>query len=130
MRAMLGGERGPFRDAVVYNAAAALLVAGRAANLREGAEMAAEAIDAGRAKGDARTPGRDHQSRCAACRGTHMSVLARICADKRDIVARRKREHPLGEVEMMARTATSPRGFADALRRASDRAELRPYRGD
>jgi anthranilate phosphoribosyltransferase len=50
MRAMLGGERGPFRDVVVYNAAAALLVAGRAANLREGAERAADAIDAGRAK--------------------------------------------------------------------------------
>lgn len=48
-----------------------------------------------------------------------MSVLARICADKRDLVARRRREHPLGEVEMMARTATLPRGFADALRRAS-----------
>jgi anthranilate phosphoribosyltransferase len=50
MRAMLGGERGPFRDVVVYNAAAALLVAGRAASLREGAERAADAIDAGRAK--------------------------------------------------------------------------------
>ena len=50
MRAMLGGERGPFRDAVVFTAAAALLVAGRAANLREGADRAAEAIDAGRAK--------------------------------------------------------------------------------
>jgi anthranilate phosphoribosyltransferase len=50
MRAMLRGEHGPFRDAVVYNAAAALLVAGRAADLREGAERAADAIDAGRAK--------------------------------------------------------------------------------
>jgi anthranilate phosphoribosyltransferase len=50
MRAMLGGERGPFRDAVVYNAAAALFVAGRVASLREGAERATEAIDAGRAE--------------------------------------------------------------------------------
>ena len=50
MLAMLRGERGPFRDAVVYNAAAALLVAGRAASLREGAERAAGAIDAGRAE--------------------------------------------------------------------------------
>ncbi|HJW69326.1 MAG TPA: anthranilate phosphoribosyltransferase, partial [Candidatus Binatia bacterium] len=41
---------GPFRDAVVYNAAAALLVAGRTASLREGAERAAGAIDAGRAE--------------------------------------------------------------------------------
>lgn len=48
-----------------------------------------------------------------------MSVLARICADKRDLVARRRREHPLGQVQKMARTATLPRGFAAALRRAS-----------
>src|SRR5512134_1519168 len=34
MWAMLGGERGPFRNAIVYNAGAALLIAGRAANLR------------------------------------------------------------------------------------------------
>ena len=50
MWAMLGGEHGPFRDAVVYNAAAALLVAGRVASVLEGAGLAAEAIDAGRAK--------------------------------------------------------------------------------
>jgi anthranilate phosphoribosyltransferase len=34
---------------VLLNAAAALLVAGRAADLREGVRQAAEAIDAGRA---------------------------------------------------------------------------------
>jgi anthranilate phosphoribosyltransferase len=50
MRAMLGGERGPFRDAVVLNAAAALVVAGRTRHLREGAEAAAAAIDSGRAR--------------------------------------------------------------------------------
>jgi anthranilate phosphoribosyltransferase len=50
MGAMLGGEHGPLRDAVIYNGAAALLVAGRVASLREGAKLAAEAIDAGRAK--------------------------------------------------------------------------------
>lgn len=49
MRALLGGEHGPFRDAVVYNAAAALIVAGRAENLRDGAAMAADSIDTGRA---------------------------------------------------------------------------------
>ncbi|MBK8210916.1 MAG: anthranilate phosphoribosyltransferase [Rhodospirillales bacterium] len=50
MRALLGGERGPFRDAVVYNAAAALIVAGRANDLREGTAMAADSIDTGRAQ--------------------------------------------------------------------------------
>jgi anthranilate phosphoribosyltransferase len=47
--AVLGGERGPRRDVVVLNAAAALVVAGRAGSLKEGAVQAAQAIDEGRA---------------------------------------------------------------------------------
>jgi anthranilate phosphoribosyltransferase len=46
---VLGGARGPRRDVVVLNAAAALVVAGRAASLKEGAAEAAHAIDDGRA---------------------------------------------------------------------------------
>ena len=49
LRAILGGERGPGRDVVCLNAAAALVVAGRAADLREGTALAAAAIDQGRA---------------------------------------------------------------------------------
>jgi indole-3-glycerol phosphate synthase len=49
-----------------------------------------------------------------------MSVLARICADKRDLMARRKRERPLAEVDTAARSAPSPRGFARRLRGAVD----------
>ena len=48
-RAVLEGQAGPCRDVVLLNAAAALLVAGRAATLREGAALAGEAIDRGRA---------------------------------------------------------------------------------
>jgi anthranilate phosphoribosyltransferase len=47
LRALLLGETGPYRDAVLFNAAAALIVAGAAADLREGVEEAAEAIDKG-----------------------------------------------------------------------------------
>lgn len=50
MRAMVGGERGPFREAVIFNAAAALVVAGRAASLAEGAKLAAQSIDGGGAR--------------------------------------------------------------------------------
>ncbi|MGH9132795.1 MAG: anthranilate phosphoribosyltransferase [Ilumatobacteraceae bacterium] len=46
---VLAGERGPHRDIVVLNAAAALVVAGRSASLAEGAEEAAASIDSGRA---------------------------------------------------------------------------------
>ena len=47
---LLDGETGGYRDAVLLNAAAALVVADRASSLREGAEIAAESIDSGAAK--------------------------------------------------------------------------------
>ena len=49
-RGLLGGERTAYRDAVLLNAAAALHVAGRAKDLREGATLAAESIDSGAAR--------------------------------------------------------------------------------
>jgi anthranilate phosphoribosyltransferase len=48
-RDILGGAHGPKRDAVVLNAAAALVVAGRAKDLREGLTQAGAALDSGRA---------------------------------------------------------------------------------
>jgi len=50
MRGLLAGERGPLRDIVLLNAGAALVVAGKAASLRDGMELAAAAIDQGRAQ--------------------------------------------------------------------------------
>jgi anthranilate phosphoribosyltransferase len=47
---VLSGARGPRRDVVLLNAAAALVVAGKAGGLREGVALAAAAIDDGRAK--------------------------------------------------------------------------------
>lgn len=47
LRRLLGGEHGPYRDAVLLNAAAALMLAGRAATLTDGAARAAEALDRG-----------------------------------------------------------------------------------
>ncbi|WP_295562596.1 anthranilate phosphoribosyltransferase [uncultured Sphingomonas sp.] len=49
LRRLLDGEAGAYRDAVLLNAAAALVVADRAPNLTAGAQAAAEALDAGRA---------------------------------------------------------------------------------
>jgi anthranilate phosphoribosyltransferase len=45
-----GQERGPKRDAVLLNAAAALFVAGKTKSLAAGWELAGETIDSGRAK--------------------------------------------------------------------------------
>ncbi len=49
--AVLKGAAGPFRDVAVLNAAAALVVAGRARQLKDGAAMAAKSIDSGEAEG-------------------------------------------------------------------------------
>jgi anthranilate phosphoribosyltransferase len=51
IRAVLQGNQGPLRDIVLLNAAAGLLVVGKAKTLREGVALAAESIDSGKAKG-------------------------------------------------------------------------------
>ena len=48
--AVLSGKPSAFRDIVVLNAAAALIVAGKAEGLLDGAKLAAEAIDSGAAR--------------------------------------------------------------------------------
>lgn len=50
LRSLLEGSKDPYRDVVLLNAAAALIVAGRADTLKLGADMAAREIDSGRAK--------------------------------------------------------------------------------
>jgi len=50
LSALLDGEAGAYRDAVLLNAAAALLIAGKAADLREGVQVARESIDSGAAR--------------------------------------------------------------------------------
>jgi anthranilate phosphoribosyltransferase len=47
---LLGGKLSPYRDIVLLNAAAALVVADKAAGIKEGAGIAAEAIDSGKAR--------------------------------------------------------------------------------
>ena len=47
---VLSGQAGAFRDIVILNAAAALVVTGKADGLSQGAKMAAEAIDSGAAR--------------------------------------------------------------------------------
>ena len=49
LRAVLHGEPGPYRDVVVYNTAAALLIAQKADDLKDGVAQAASAIDNGNA---------------------------------------------------------------------------------
>jgi anthranilate phosphoribosyltransferase len=50
MRELLDGIKSPYRDIVLLNAAAALIVAGRADTLKLGVQFAAQEIDSGRAR--------------------------------------------------------------------------------
>jgi anthranilate phosphoribosyltransferase/anthranilate synthase/phosphoribosyltransferase len=49
MRGMLAGAPGPYRDTILLNAAAALIVAGKTPSLTDGVSLAARAIDSGAA---------------------------------------------------------------------------------
>ena len=49
LKALLEGTPGPYRDAVLLNAAGTLIVAGKTDDWGQGAEMAAEALDSGKA---------------------------------------------------------------------------------
>lgn len=51
LRELLAGAHGPYRDIVLINAAAAFLVADKVETLREGVELAVQAIDSGAAAG-------------------------------------------------------------------------------
>ncbi len=48
--AILDGEKNPLRDCVLANASAALVAAGKAGDFKEGAAVAAESIDSGKAR--------------------------------------------------------------------------------
>lgn len=50
LRALLDGAKGAYRDITLLNAAASLVVAGKAADLKDGVQQAAKSIDSGRAK--------------------------------------------------------------------------------
>ncbi len=50
IEALLAGEKNPYRDVVVFNAAASLIVAGKTSDLREGAALAEASIDDGKAQ--------------------------------------------------------------------------------
>src|SRR5215510_7105000 len=51
LKGVLQGKKGAFRDVAMFNAAAALVVAGKAKDLKQGVALAAKSIDSGEAEG-------------------------------------------------------------------------------
>jgi hypothetical protein len=114
-RALLDGAPGAYRDAVLLNAAAALVVADKAGTLTEGVALARD-ID--------RFRGGQVEARRAAppderLRGPMSTILDRIKAYKLEEVAKAKAATPLADLEAAAKAAAPPRGFARALRDAT-----------
>ena len=50
LKALLDGVPGPYRDAVVFNAAATLIVSGKVDDWRTGAQLASDMLDSGAAR--------------------------------------------------------------------------------
>ena len=97
LRGVLDGEEGPQRDVVLLNAAAAMVVGGRAEDITAGLEVARESIDSGKARPSPGSAGRGKQLLIMA------DILSEIAAYKREFVADRQRERSLADVRSHAR---------------------------
>ncbi len=113
MEKLLAGEPGAYRDIVCLNASAALIVAGKAASLREGVQAAQRAIDSGQARATL-------AKLVAVSNGDAETVLDRIAVYKRREIAAAQAAVPLRDVEAMAKRTPPVRPFAAALRGAID----------
>ena len=103
----------------MLNAAAALIVAGKAKDLKEGAALAAKSIDSGEAEGRARPPDRGVQRRGGV-------TMADILAQDRSLQARGDRR---GQARAPARRARSATPRRHRRRAASSRAIERRIAG-
>lgn len=113
---VLSGSKGPCRDVVLFNSAAALMVVGRADNLREGVRLAAESIDSRRAM-DVLGKHRQSSGASSAKADTarldpaRRSVLDEIAESTRARVAQAKLDESMSELSARARVARRPYDF-------------------
>ena len=110
IRAVFAGTAGPARDIVLLNAGAALFVAGRTLSVREGISVAADAIDSGAARNDARPDGAGLSGRGGRMTRTPDLLGAIVAATEKIVEVRRGRES-FAAVERRA-AAAAPRGAA------------------
>ena len=115
LRDVLDGEPGAYRDIAVLNAAAALVVAGKAQDLKDGAELARRAVDDGGARATARHARSRSRTRADArwptssTRSKPTSARRSPRRSARGLAAPRSRRAP--------RPQPPPRGFRRAIER-------------
>lgn len=120
LRFALSGEPSPCRDIVLLNAAAALMVGGKAVDIREGLWIAAEAIDSGRARTLLKEMARRNASSVSNKSNANVAMssipfLDEIAALTRERVARARQVLPFEELEARARRARTPLNFRARL---------------
>lgn len=109
MLRLLEGELGAFRDAVCINVAAALIVAEKVKSLREGVEVAVQALNSGAAR-------RTLENLVRFSSAQSKNILQHISAYKHEEIRVSRLHRPLREVEASAKLAPAVRGFGAALR--------------
>ena len=114
-RAILSGEKGHKRNAVLMNAGAALYIGGKAESMKDGIALAAELIDSGKALETLERFKRRQQPRG----GERMSILDELAAHARERVLADSENMSLDILQAMCREKGRANGarFYDALKK-------------
>ena len=111
---VLKGKKGAFRDVAILNAAAGLMVAGRAQDLKQAVALAAKSVDSGEARRPPRPPDRSFNA-VNGLRWPTSSARSRPTSARRSqppsARARSRASRPT------AKAAPPPRGFVRAIER-------------
>ena len=110
LKDVLKGKKGPFRDIALLNAAAAIVVAGKAKDLKDGLSWRRSRSNSAEAEGRL-------DRLIAGLQRDMADILAKIEAYKREEIAAAKRARPQAEIEKAAKAAPAPRGFLAAIER-------------